>query len=99
MIGLRIVGIINKDSRILELIIHHHEDNQLDKINLHHLEEQVQLIKILDKKDLVLKWEHQQIILGFTHSPVDFTKDQIFKLVELQVTIQILHLIIEKAKF
>lgn len=42
MIGLRIIGIINKDFRILELIIHHLVDNQLDKINLHHLEEQVQ---------------------------------------------------------
>jgi hypothetical protein len=55
MIGLRIIGIINKDFQILELIIHHHEDNQLDKINLHHSEEQVQLIEILDKKDLHLK--------------------------------------------
>jgi len=42
MIGLRIIGIISKDFQILELIIHQHEDNQLDKINHHHSEEQVQ---------------------------------------------------------
>ena len=55
MIGLRIIGIISKDFKILELIIHQLEDNQLDKINLHHSEEQVQSIEILDKKDLHLK--------------------------------------------
>ena len=55
MIGLKIIEIIIKDFQILELIILHLEDNQLDKINHHHSEEEVQLIEILDKKDLDLK--------------------------------------------
>ena len=42
MIGLKIIEIIIKDFQILELIILHLEDNQLDKINHHHLEEEVQ---------------------------------------------------------
>ena len=99
MIGLKIIEIIIKDFQILELIILHLEDNQLDKINHHHSEEEVQWIEILDKKDLDLKWEHQQQIQVFMRSLVDFTKVQISKSGALQATIQTRLPTTEKAKW